>query len=160
MEFDQLEDAPPVILNVIDLDFGIFAGEDFIGRAVVFLKDIKFAEDDNIPRPQWFPVTPRLDDAWDPENGPQLLASFAKKDTSKIDDDYELNPEDILLDQVVKLESGIPIKMPSLNIQGFNIEIMVLGLRDLVSTGLLPIKKAFVKFSVKSLLPPAAAKAV
>ena len=30
----------------------------------------------------------------------------------------------------------------------------------MVSTGLLPIKKAYVKFSVKSVLPPAAAKAV
>jgi hypothetical protein len=29
-----------------------------------------------------------------------------------------------------------------------------------VSTGLLPVKKAFVKFSVKSILPPAKAKAV
>ena len=116
MEFDHLDDAPPIILNVIDLDFGIFAGEDFIGRAVVFLKDIKFAEDDNIPKPQWYRVTPRLDDAWDPENGPQILASFAKKDTSKFDDDYELDPENIHLDQVVKLDSGIPIKMPNLNI--------------------------------------------
>ena len=33
-------------------------------------------------------------------------------------------------------------------------------MRDLISTGLLPIKKAFVKFNVKSLLPPDAAKAV
>ena len=33
-------------------------------------------------------------------------------------------------------------------------------MRNLLSTGLLPIKKAYVKFSVKSVLPPAAAKAV
>lgn len=30
----------------------------------------------------------------------------------------------------------------------------------MVSTGLLPVKKAYVKFSVKSILPPAQAKAV
>jgi hypothetical protein len=50
--------------------------------------------------------------------------------------------------------------MPDLKIDQFNIDINVLGLRDLVSTGLLPVKKAYVKFSVKSILPPAQAKAV
>jgi hypothetical protein len=50
--------------------------------------------------------------------------------------------------------------MPDLKIDQFNIDINVLGLRGLVSTGLLPVKKAFVKFSVKSILPPAQAKAV
>lgn len=41
-----------------------------------------------------------------------------------------------------------------------NVDINVLGMRDLVSASPLPIKKAYVKFSVKSLLPPAQAKAV
>ena len=50
--------------------------------------------------------------------------------------------------------------MPDLKIDQFNIDINVLGLRNLVSTGLLPVKKAFTKFSVKSILPPAQAKAV
>jgi len=52
MEFDHLDDAPPIILDVLDLDIGFLVNtHDFIGRAVVFLKDIKFAEDDNIPKP-------------------------------------------------------------------------------------------------------------
>jgi hypothetical protein len=50
--------------------------------------------------------------------------------------------------------------MPNLNISEFKCEILVLGLRNLVSTGLLPVRKAYVKFNLKSLLPPAAAKAV
>ena len=50
--------------------------------------------------------------------------------------------------------------MPQLNIEEYNVEINVLGLRSLVSTGLLPIRKAYIKFSVKSVLPPAQAKAV
>jgi hypothetical protein len=33
-------------------------------------------------------------------------------------------------------------------------------LRNLVSTGLLPVRKAYVKFSVKSILPASEAKAV
>lgn len=47
-----------------------------------------------------------------------------------------------------------------MNIEEYNIDINVLGLRSLVSAGLLPVKKAFCKFSVKSILPPAQAKAV
>lgn len=50
--------------------------------------------------------------------------------------------------------------MPDLAIRCMNVDINVLGLRDLVSPGLCPIKKAYCKFSVKSLLPPAQAKAV
>jgi hypothetical protein len=42
----------------------------------------------------------------------------------------------------------------------FKVEIVVLGLRDLVSTGLMPINKSYVKFAVKSLLPVSQAKAV
>ena len=47
-----------------------------------------------------------------------------------------------------------------MGIEEYNVEVNVLGLRNLVSTGLLPIKKAYIKFSVKSVLPPAQAKAV
>jgi hypothetical protein len=50
--------------------------------------------------------------------------------------------------------------MPDLGIEEYQVIINVLGLRGLISTGLLPVKKAYVKFSVKSLLPPAQAKAV
>jgi len=50
--------------------------------------------------------------------------------------------------------------MPNLGIEAYNIIINVLGLRNLLSTGLLPVKKAYVKFSVKSLLPSEQAKAV
>lgn len=42
----------------------------------------------------------------------------------------------------------------------FKCEIMALGLRELVSKGLLPVRKAFVKFNLKSLLPPEQAKAI
>ena len=50
--------------------------------------------------------------------------------------------------------------MPDVNIQEFKCEVIVLGMRNLVSPGLLPIRKAFVKFNLKSLLPPAQANAV
>ena len=60
----------------------------------------------------------------------------------------------------MEIQPGVPMQMPSLQSKEFKCEIMVLGLRDLVSSGLLPVKKAYVKFNLKSLLPPAQAKAV
>jgi hypothetical protein len=42
----------------------------------------------------------------------------------------------------------------------YKVEIICLGLRDLISSGFLPINKAFVKFNLKSLLPAGKAKAV
>lgn len=36
----------------------------------------------------------------------------------------------------------------------YNVEINCLGLRSLQSFGLLPVKKPFIKFNIRSLLPP------
>jgi hypothetical protein len=42
----------------------------------------------------------------------------------------------------------------------FSVEINVLGLRELESFGLMPVKKPFIKFNLRSLLPPEKAQAV
>jgi hypothetical protein len=36
----------------------------------------------------------------------------------------------------------------------FDVEINVLGLRNVESFGLLPVKKPFIRFNLRSLLPP------
>ena len=51
-------------------------------------------------------------------------------------------------------------KMPNLMFTDFKCEITALALKSLISAGLLPVNKAYIKFNVKSLLPPANAKAV
>ena len=43
--------------------------------------------------------------------------------------------------------------MPNLNMAEFKCEVIVLGLRDLVSTGLMNVNKPYIKFAIKSLLP-------
>lgn len=96
------------------------------------------------------------------ENGARILLSLAK---IGFDESYAVEADKIELDYVRKYEthvSSLPITldMPDLAIRSMNVDINVLGLRDLVSPGLCPIKKAYVKFSVKSLLPPAQSKAV
>ena len=42
----------------------------------------------------------------------------------------------------------------------YRVELNVLGLRGLVSPGLLPVKKAYIDFLLKSMVPPMAASAL
>jgi hypothetical protein len=64
-------------------------------------------------------------------------------------DDYEFSTPA----KYMKLSDYVPTKE-------YQLEINVLGLRQLESFGLMPIKKPFVKFRIKSLLPPEKAQAV
>lgn len=50
--------------------------------------------------------------------------------------------------------------MPDIKIQEFKCQVLVLGLRGLVPNGLLPVRKAFIKFNLRSLLSPEKAGAV
>ena len=74
------------------------------------------------------------------------MVSFGIVDESQVKFDFvPLN--------TVDLRKDIPFKE-------YTIDINVLGLRELQSFGLLPVKKPFIKFNLKSLLPPEQAKAI
>ena len=38
--------------------------------------------------------------------------------------------------------------------QKFDVDMLILGMRNLQSAGMLPVKKALVQFNIKSLVPP------
>ena len=54
----------------------------------------------------------------------------------------------------------MPFPMPNLKIVEYKVDIIALGLRNLISTGLMPVNKAYVNFNLKSLLPVHKAAAV
>lgn len=91
-------------------------------------------EEDRIPRPKWHKC--RLK-AGAPDSG-EVLVSF-----SIVSDDFNFKT---------------PIKymnlMETVLFDEYTIEINILGLRDLQSNGILPVKKAFIQFNLKSLVPP------
>lgn len=75
------------------------------------------------------------------ENEPacgQMLVSF-----SLVEDDYSYK----IPIEYLKLTEEIEYKE-------YLVEINVLGLRNLESFGIMPVKKAFIKFNLRSLLPP------
>jgi len=68
----------------------------------------------------------------------EILCSFAL-----VRDDYNF----LVPLQYMRLTDKIDFKE-------FTVEINALGLRNLQSFGLVPVKKPFVKFNLRSLLPP------
>lgn len=149
----DLETAPPIVFNIWDRDEDLLdSTDDYLGRAVIYLNEASSnltehgSEDDiyanNIPKPKWHDIRVGFDET-QPACG-QVLVSFV---IARDDFDF-LTPA-----QYVDLDKHIPKK-------DYELEINVLGLRNLESFGLMPIKKPYVKFRVKSLLPPAKAQAV
>ena len=147
----DLETAPPIVFNIWDHDADLLdSSDDFLGRAVIYLKDastnLEFGDDEamcnEVPKPIWHDIRVGFDDST-PACG-QVLCSFVVAR-----DDFDFQTPAKYLD----LQSYVPTKE-------YDLELNVLGLRQLESFGLMPIKKPFIRFRVKSLLPPDKAQAV
>ena len=113
-EFNDIKEAPPVILNFFDTDIGWFASEDeYMGRASIFLNEIDdLSTDDRIPIPKWYPVKYAFDDKHDSETGPVVLASFA---CVEYDYDFLLPHEQIALEEKMYIPDThpkLPLEMP------------------------------------------------
>jgi len=157
-EEEAIKNAAPIVMEVFDTDVGIFdSTDDYMGRTFIFLDDPEYQsaigfDVNRIEKPMWFPIKYAMDSPEDKENGARILVSFT---ITGFDTDFPVDTENVRLhEQVINPITKLPILMPELGIESYNIVINALGLRGLVSTGLLPVKKAYVKFSVKSLLPP------
>jgi hypothetical protein len=134
--------SPPVVLEIFDEDTGVFESDDYIGRTVVFLHLAKDAvsRNDDVPRPQWFPVKMGFRED-EPAMG-QLLVSFSV-----------INPNE----QFRRSLNSIRLAPPC---DEYQITINVLGLRNLESPGILPVRKPFIHFMLQSLLPPSRSHAI
>ena len=76
-DIKNYEDAPPIIMDVMDADEGYFSDTaDFLGRCTIQIKDIDdISEGDEIPLPKWYPIRYGTDES-SPEFG-SVLCSFA-----------------------------------------------------------------------------------
>ena len=155
----DLESYPPFIFDIFDHDDDIFdSTPDFLCRAIVEPEDcgISLLEQSQFERckehqqehcqlcahlneeipsePKWWPCyfTPGT-----PQCG-EILVSFSVTD---LDYNYPCTPNEV--DLMSRVETN-----------EFTCNMLILGLRNLQSPGILPVKKAFIKFNVKSLVPP------
>lgn len=75
-EANSIDEMPPFIIDCYDEDPGILGSKpsaDFLNRAIIPVKSIKYSEGDTILRPEWYPL--KLN-AKSPPSG-EILMSFA-----------------------------------------------------------------------------------
>ena len=87
---------------------GVGNSFDYIGRAVIFLKDLgeDLSTDDAIPYPQWFPVKADYNDVYNEEGGAAILCSFQ---IIPEDQEYQVPAEEIELELPMEIQPGIPL---------------------------------------------------
>jgi len=132
--YTGIDDLPPFVLDIYDKDN--IVKDDFLGRAVINVKDSAFTEDyEKLATPRWHPIR------MSPSNTPQgeILVSFFI--FNGIDGAQPKNLDKKSIADTVKFDD-------------YQIDIEVLGLRNLQSGGILPVKKAFIQFNLKSLVSP------
>ena len=157
IDYTKGEELPPFIFDIYDVDRKIIGDDDldYIGRAVVHLKDSahkRVTEDDDSvdlrPEvPKWHPVRFQSDS---PKAG-EILVSFVL--TEEFDHNWKLPNESVKM-------MGLKDDSAVVRFDEYKVELNVLGLRGLVSPGLLPVKKAYIDFLLKSMVPPMAASAL
>lgn len=145
----DLESYPPFIFDCYDTDAGITdSTDDFLGRAIIEPEDcaiitqnmleeyekIGKSELDVPVEPRWHPF---FFGPGEPKCG-EVLVAFA---VVEHDFNFQFEAKNVDLNSRVSKTD-------------FNSDILILGLRNLQSPGVLPIKKAFIKFNVKSIVPP------
>lgn len=75
-EANSIDEMPPFIIDCYDEDPGILGSKpsaDFLNRAIIPVKSIKYSEGDTILRPEWYPL--KLNSK-SPASG-EILMSFA-----------------------------------------------------------------------------------
>jgi hypothetical protein len=132
-----MEELPPLVIDLFDKDATLVGkdDEDFLSRAVLYIKDIEYAEDNTILKPKWYPLYWKKGGALSGE----VLLSFAI-----VADDFPFKKT------LKKLHLEREVEMKE-----FKVSMNILGLRGLQSAGVLPVKKAFIQFNLRSMVPPA-----
>lgn len=143
------ESYPPFIFDCYDRDSDLLdSTDDFIGRALiepedcalVTQKELEEANDDELQlttEPRWHPFHPA---PGEPTAG-EVLVRFV---VVEYDYAFKQSPQHVNLHEMVDTSE-------------YNFSILVLGLRNLQSPGILPVKKAFINFKCSGIVPPGTA---
>jgi hypothetical protein len=123
--FDDLDDAPPLILTMWDYDGA--NDHDFIGSSILPIEPTHLNPQE-VPKPSWVEI--RCGKSNEPL-GKVLMSICCYSRTEIIPRTPYIEPENAR----------------------YYINMKILGLRELESTGILPVKRAFIRFDVDSLRP-------
>ena len=135
-EANTIDELPPFIIDCYDEDATLIGSNDadYLARATIYKEDCIWTDGDAFMTPKWHP----LKFAPNSPAAGEILVSFAI-----VEDDYSfVRPiEHVNLAENVEMHE-------------FQVSMNVLGMRGLQSPGILPVKKAFVNFNLKGLVPP------
>lgn len=154
----QPDELPPFVIDVYDEDKQLIGKptRDYMCRCVIPVKDAsmkiikKAAEDDGRPPP---PTWHKCYFKQGQKACGEILISFILADDGGSGDLKWKVPSPVDV-KMMGVRNNIADQNAVVQFDEFNIEINVLGLRSLVSSGLLPVKKAYVQFGLKTLVPP------
>mmetsp|Transcript_269 Transcript_269/g.245 ORF Transcript_269/g.245 Transcript_269/m.245 type:complete len:348 (+) Transcript_269:88-1131(+) len=123
MSFDNVNDASPIIVSLWDKDKGTFSDDEFLGQVIIKVKKSELnPEGELVPGWKKLKYGKKTGDF-----GKVLYLSQAYNNSEKIPRSiYEIEPE----------------------YETYHINLKILGLRELESSGLLPVRRAFCKFDV------------
>ena len=144
-EANTIDDLPPIVIDLYDMDVNTITKNsiDFLSRAVLYPEDIEpYSTGNGVPTPKWYPLHYK-------RGGPtagEVLMSFAI-----VEDDFKFNTPSHLVN--LPKEAGIVMRE-------YNVMMNILGLRSLMSAGILPVKKAFINFNLKSMVSPEQGEAI
>ncbi len=131
-QFNEPKYAPPIILDIYDWD--ALDSDDFIGRALTTLDQWEMPMNEQATSPpRWVPVNIGYEGA--PTMG-EILLSFSMFDT-------ETDPNLKALNRMIR-----PKTLDA------TLVMNILGMRGLQSTGIIPVKKPFIEFNLRALVPP------
>ena len=157
IDYTRGEELPPFVFDVYDVDKALIGSDntDYLGRCVVHLNETAHkkinADTDSADLkpevPKWHPFRYKQGA---PKCG-EILVSFIIPD--EFDHDWK-TPRDHVKMMAMRDDSAV------VKFDEYRVEMNVLGLRGLVSPGLLPVKKAYIEFMLKSMVPPVAASAL
>ena len=157
IDYTKGEELPPFVFDVYDVDKAMIGSDDmdYLGRCVVHLNETAHkritADTDSVDLkpevPKWHPFRYKQGA---PKCG-EILVSFILPD--EFDHDWKCPKEHVKM-MAMRDDSAV------VKFDEYRVELNVLGLRGLVSPGLLPVKKAYIEFMLKSMVPPMAASAL
>lgn len=157
IDYMKGEELPPFVFDIYDVDECLIGkpDTDYLGRCIVKIDETSHMYiDEDTDSVDMKPLVPKWHSIRYKQGAPEcgkILCSFVIP--KEFDHDWKL-PNDSVKMMGMNDDSAV------VRFDEYRVDLNVLGLRGLASPGLLPVKKAYIDFLLKSMVPPIAASAL
>lgn len=150
----KIGELPPFVVDCYDVDKKLIGSDtkDFMCRSIIQVDDAACSIVNEASDDTGFPPEPKWHKCYFKQGQQpcgEILVSFI------INTEFDLKwkvPHNKI--KMMGIAHNPADRDALVQFDEFNVEINVLGLRSLKSSGLLPVKKAYIEFGLKTLVPP------